>query len=105
MSQIRLGELHRTDRTTMVALLDDLESLGLVRRAADAEDRRRHAVTLSDAGRALYAKAARQVGIVERQFLASLSTTEPRQFHTLLEKLFASVTAGQEPAAPTGDKR
>ena len=42
----RLG----VDRTTMVGLLDGLEGKGLVARHADAGDRRRNVVGLTDAG-------------------------------------------------------
>jgi DNA-binding MarR family transcriptional regulator len=97
MSQVALSEHHRIDRTTMVALLDDLEARGLVRRMADQTDRRRHAVLLTEDGQALYAKAASAVHAVERQFVAALSAAEARQVHKLLEKLLHSVTARQEP--------
>ena len=52
----RLG----VDRTTMVTLLDGLEGKGLVARQADAGDRRRNVVGLTDDGRRalVQAKAA-----------------------------------------------
>jgi DNA-binding MarR family transcriptional regulator len=39
------------DRTTMVTLIDDLETKGLVERRPDSKDRRKNVVVLTDAGR------------------------------------------------------
>jgi DNA-binding MarR family transcriptional regulator len=50
-SQQSLGELLRIDRTTMVAVIDELEERGLVERRRDPRDRRVWAVHLTDVGR------------------------------------------------------
>src|SRR3712207_782235 len=46
-SQQSLGELLRIDRTTMVAVIDELEERGLVERRRDPRDRRVWAVHLT----------------------------------------------------------
>lgn len=56
----RLGavaDLLAMDRTTLTANIKPLERRGLVTMAADAEDRRGRLVGLTDAGRALLARA------------------------------------------------
>src|SRR5262249_23120664 len=50
-SQQQAAQRLGVDRTTMVALIDALEDKGLVRRHADAEDRRRDGGGLTEAGR------------------------------------------------------
>ena len=73
----------------LVALVDDLEDRGLVQRRRNPEDRRHHALFLTDAGE----QAMRQLGTVaaehESAITAPLSTTERDQLNALLTKLAA----------------
>jgi DNA-binding MarR family transcriptional regulator len=50
-SQQAIGERLRIDRTTMVALIDDLERAGYVKRGRNRDDRRAYVITLTAAGR------------------------------------------------------
>src|SRR4028119_1412601 len=59
----RLG----VDRTTMVGLVDGLEAKGLVARRADAEDRRRNVLELTEDGQTALARALRASDEAERQ--------------------------------------
>src|SRR4051812_14784797 len=52
VSQARLSELLRINRTIMVKLVDGLEQAGLVRRERDPADRRRYALVLTAEGEA-----------------------------------------------------
>ncbi len=79
----RLG----VDRTTMVGLLDGLEAKGLVARRADAEDRRRNVLELTEDGQAALARALRASDEAERQLLAQLDDAESAQLRTLLTRL------------------
>jgi DNA-binding MarR family transcriptional regulator len=79
----RLG----VDRTTMVALLDALESKGLVARRADAGDRRRNVIELTEDGQTTLARAVRASDKAERQLLAELDDAESAQLRTLLTRL------------------
>jgi DNA-binding MarR family transcriptional regulator len=84
------GEIARgmnVDRTTMVALIDDLQLKGLVRRRQDPDDRRRNVVELTDVGRTTVRQAAKAVGQAERQFLDPLSAAEAAQFKKILRVL------------------
>ena len=79
----RLG----VDRTTMVGLLDGLEAKGLVARQADAEDRRRNVLELTEDGHTALARAVRASDEAERQLLAELDDAESAQLRTLLTRL------------------
>ena len=79
----RLG----VDRTTMVGLVDGLEAKGLVARRADAEDRRRNVLALTDAGYEALARALRASDEAERQLLTELDDDESAQLRTLLARL------------------
>ena len=75
------------DRTTMVALIDDLQLKGLVQRRQDPDDRRKNVVELTDAGRSAVRQAAEAVEQAERDFLGPLSAAEAAQFKKMLRVL------------------
>jgi DNA-binding MarR family transcriptional regulator len=75
------------DRTTMVGLLDSLEGKGLVARQADAGDRRRNVLGLTEAGRRTLRKAKAASDQAERQLLGPLSESEALQLRDLLGRL------------------
>ncbi|MET1005554.1 MAG: MarR family transcriptional regulator [Propionibacteriaceae bacterium] len=79
----RLG----VDRTTMVGLLDGLESKGLVARQADAGDRRRNVVVLTDTGQRTLTEATAASDDAERRLLAELSEAEAGQLRELLGRV------------------
>ena len=87
MTQKALGDLLRIDRTTMVALIDDLEGKGFVVRQRHPRDRRAFLVWPTESGRAAKAVA---IGILDEQqrcFLAPLTTAERQQLGALLKRL------------------
>lgn len=87
LSQQRLGQRMGVDRTTMVALVDELERKGLVARERDPGDRRAYALHLTSQGRRLLARAEKAVGRAEDEFLGALSAAERRQLKALLHRL------------------
>ncbi|MGB8406968.1 MAG: MarR family transcriptional regulator [Mycobacterium sp.] len=87
LSQAGLARLLGIDRTTMVALIDQLEGKGLVKRRPHDEDRRKNAVELTADGRNLKKRAAQLVDACERQFLAALPKSDAQQFKTALQAL------------------
>ena len=87
ISQGEIARAMNVDRTTMVALIDDLQLKGLVQRRPDLDDRRKNVVELTDAGRGAVQQAAEAVGQAERDFLAPLSAAEAAQFKKILRVL------------------
>jgi len=87
MTQKVLADTLRIDRTTMVALLDDLEARGYVARQRHPRDRRAFLVHPTDSGRAAKAAALRILDKQQRRFLAPLTAAERAQLSALLTRL------------------
>ncbi|MEW9532353.1 MarR family winged helix-turn-helix transcriptional regulator [Microbispora sp. NPDC049125] len=88
LSQQQIGEAVQIDRTTMVSVIDELESAGLVERTRDPQDRRRYAVTLTDKGAKLFHGALAQVNDeVHDAFLARLTGVERESLIAMLTRL------------------
>ncbi len=87
-SQQRIGHVLGIDRTTMVALVDSLETSGMVVRVKDLGDRRRYAVSLTDRGNE---RLHTDLYAVDRQvadwFLEGISEPDCDHLLTLLEKV------------------
>jgi len=103
LSQRQLIETMDADKSTMVYLIDELESQGLVERRPDPSDRRAYAVHLTDAGRARLVEAGAVVARVEQAFLSPLTARERAQFDALLRRL--AERRPPPPARPGGRKK
>ncbi len=79
-----MADLLGVDRTTMVALVDQLQAKGLVKRHPQSDDRRKNAVSLTSAGRAAMERGAALIDDCERRFLAALSEPGARQLKNAL---------------------
>lgn len=86
-SQAELGRGTSVDRSDVVAVLDDLERLGLVNRAADPDDRRRNIVSITRAGSKQLRKLDQVLADVQSQLLAPLSATDRERFIRLLRQV------------------
>ncbi|GIH76254.1 MarR family winged helix-turn-helix transcriptional regulator [Planobispora longispora] len=89
-SQQDLCRLTGMDRTTMVAVVDDLERLGHARRERSATDRRKHVVILTAEGAAALTEALRLLAEAQEELLSPLPAAERDQFHDLVSRLFAA---------------
>jgi DNA-binding MarR family transcriptional regulator len=87
LSQGEIARRMDVDRTTMVALIDDLQEKGLVERSQDPQDRRRNVVELTAAGRDTVRRAADLAAEAERTFLRRLSAADAEQFRKTLRVL------------------
>jgi DNA-binding MarR family transcriptional regulator len=87
LSQTQLGNALAIDRSTVVAVIDRLEARGLVIRAAQPNDRRSHALQLSDAGTALLRRLEEMVREHERRIGRNLSAEEQRSLISLLDRV------------------
>jgi DNA-binding MarR family transcriptional regulator len=88
-SQSELTELSGLDRTTMVAVVDRLEELGLVERRRNAADRRKYLVARTAEGTNLIGDAMARLARAEREFLEPLSERRQSDLRALLRELYA----------------
>lgn len=88
-SQRRLGEVLYIDRTTIVALVDELERAGLVERERAAEDRRMIVVRTTAEGEGILAAATADVAAAEEEFLACLPVADRERLRSALGVLVA----------------
>jgi len=87
LSQTQLGNALGIDRSTVVAVIDRLESRGLVTRGPSPNDRRSHALHLSAAGAAALARLTERVRAHERTIARDLTAEEQASLIALLRKL------------------
>jgi DNA-binding MarR family transcriptional regulator len=85
--QQRIGERLSVDRTTMVALIDELESAGYVERHRDTADRRGYLVHVTAKGQEALASGIATSDGIEATFLENLPPSERDTFRTLMAKL------------------
>ncbi len=102
-SQQQLAELLNVHRNAMVGLIDELEGLGLVRRDPHPDDRRAHAVHLTDRADELLIAATAAADAVEKEILEPFDETERAQLIRLLRR--ASTHAGLPPGVHPGLQR
>jgi DNA-binding MarR family transcriptional regulator len=89
LSQQRLGERQGVDRTTTVAVVDELERLGLVERRRDPADRRAYSLHATSKGRRVLRKAGAAIEQAEDEFLAPIATDDRRRLKELLRRLIS----------------
>lgn len=89
ISQREVADIVLLHPSEMVALVDSLETNGLVRRQRDPDDRRRYRLTLTSAGAKLLARFDRVARAAEEAVLAPLSAAE----RSTLARLAAKATA------------
>lgn len=90
-SQKEVAELLGIDRTTMVALIDRLQTQTWVERHPHPTDRRKNAVTLTPKGRTILNAGATIIDACEHQFLAVLGASVADQLkHSLHAVILAN---------------
>ena len=89
-SQQQLCRVLNIDSGNMVELLDGLEELGYARRAPDANDRRRHVVSITAKGRSMLSRVTAEVVRFEDRFFEVLDHDERAQLAKLLAKLYSA---------------
>ena len=95
LSQQALGEALSLDPSNVVGLLNELEVRGLITRQRDPVDRRRHIVSLSEAGSCELAAAGAQIDNVEDSLLAALSAAERATLRDLLVRAVGGAAAAE----------
>ena len=82
-----LAERLSCVKSNITQLVDRLEAGGLVRRSADANDRRTWLAVLTAAGRKARGEGTRILQRAERDWVRTLSPVERRRLAALLEKV------------------
>ena len=88
--QRELAAAMGIDRTTMVSLVDQLESAGLAKRLTSAKDRRARAVAITPKGRRVLGRARGLIAQAEDDVLAGLTPEQQRDLLTLLRRALES---------------
>ena len=86
-TQAAIADVLQLDRGTLVGLLDSLEEHGLVERHRDPNDRRRHLVSLTAAGRDQLGKFRTIISSLESEFLAPLDETDRAALLSVLSRM------------------
>lgn len=87
LSQSDLGAAVGIDRSTMVAVIDRLESRGLVVRAPSPNDRRSYALKLSPEGEKLLGELVPRIKEHDQAMMKDLSKQEQAQLIDLLRRV------------------
>lgn len=87
INQTRLGKALGIDRSTLVAMIDLLESRSLVARTPSAIDRRSHALKLTRQGEAFLRAMQPRLARHEAEIVRNLSAAERRQLMDLLARI------------------
>ena len=90
MSQQALGEYLMKDRTSMVAIVDELEQNGLVKRGRNPADRRAYALEVTAKGGRWVARARPLLNAAEDRLLCALDPIERAVLVGLLQRVLFS---------------
>ena len=104
-TQSTIADSLAVDPSRMVALLDSLERRQLIVRQRDAQDRRRHVVSITPDGRRELAKLRGLIKRLEEEFFAPLDADRRKALHDLLLYLATEIDprcafAATTPALP-----
>jgi DNA-binding MarR family transcriptional regulator len=90
-SQQELGEAMLLDDNAVVLLLNELEAAGYSIRRRDPEDRRRHRVEITAAGREAFDRAEKAREGIEDELLGELSREERATLKSLVSRALESL--------------
>lgn len=94
-SQARLGSQACLDKATCADVVSRLVGRGLLHRARDKFDGRRHKLSLTEAGRSALHAHVEGVRTVQRRLMAPLSPSEAHRFTAMMTKMVSNTTAAQ----------
>ena len=103
LTQRELGTLMDVDPSILVTLLNPLEADGYLSRERDADDRRRHVVTITRRGKQQLDRAAQAQRDAEDELFARLSKAQRAQLRRLLLILREQFTAEADTLCTAAD--
>lgn len=83
-SQTDVSRAMHVDKASLVAMLDKAEASGWLQRIRSSEDRRRHELSLTDAGQEMATSLRRQISLHQKKFVDRFT---PGELATLVELL------------------
>src|SRR3954447_14139342 len=101
--QQELGSAMGVDPSTMVALIDELESAGLAKRRPHPTDRRARAVAITPKGRRALERGRQMAAEVEDDGLRGLTASERRQLLKLLRQALSTAPPQSPWSGDEGD--
>lgn len=87
LSQVEVGESLDMDRASTMAIVNKLETAGLIERRVSAVDKRMHALQLTEAGKKGFPAINRKVIEHEKKFQDRLTASEQAVFFKCLWKI------------------
>jgi DNA-binding MarR family transcriptional regulator len=101
VGQRELGEMLDVDHSLLVTELNPLEADKLIERRRSEQDRRRHQVRITPAGKRLLKQALKTIETVQVEFLEALDADAEAQLQAALETVRSGFARGLDPT--TGD--
>jgi DNA-binding MarR family transcriptional regulator len=96
LTQRELGALMDVDPSVLVGLLNPLEAEGYLSRERDADDRRRHVVSLTSRGERKLARASQAQCDTEDELFASLTDAQRSDLRATLLVLHEQFSSGDD---------
>lgn len=93
-SQIELADRVLVDRPNVTRLVDALEKKNLVRRGADASDRRKSLVYLTPDGRRLIRKLLKLIVTARKRIFSGVTAREVEQLMSVLMRVETNIQRG-----------
>jgi DNA-binding MarR family transcriptional regulator len=97
MTQSLLAAATQLDRSTMVAVIDQLEARKLVERRASPTDRRSNALVLTADGEKLLRQLKRRVKLHEARIAKTMTAAESDKLVEVLARIRSRLQAGTNP--------
>jgi DNA-binding MarR family transcriptional regulator len=94
-SQTELARGLGLDKSAVVAIIDELEKRGLAKRVRSAQDRRRHALSITAKGEALMHRMFKPVSKVGLPIREELSPKEMEQLLSLLDRAYQALAQSE----------
>ena len=87
LTQLKIGELNKVDRTTIGQLVDLLERKGFVARQKNPKDRRQNLLVLTKTGRSLVEEMWQEMKEIEKDVLKHLSAKQKETLLTMVKAI------------------